>query len=422
MTLDESSIERRLSSRAVRDSDTSPTPLLPVLVLTALTSIGTGVIWHGVAFIAETQHGYSKPQTNLIYLVMGAVYAIGALRAGVTVRALRRRMSPRQILFACLIVQSAVSFTPLLFDDAGVLWLVAIITAALSSIFWPLVESYLTAGRHGHTMRSAIGVWNLVWTTSVAGSMLLMAPMLEHRASDSIVMLGVCNALALLCLPWFSRSPASHDHEENSSSVSPVYPSLLTAFRTLLLLSYVVTEALTPLLPFLLTDLLKDGRDTFTVFGLESSWRTIIAATWMISRTVAMALMWRLRFWHGSWTTLHVGGGAVAVGFALTIASPSLGIAIFGLAILGVGVGVIYYAALYYAMSVGMAEVDAGGKHEAMIGIGYALGPAAGLVGIFIADSTGISQATAVIGVVWLILLIGGGIAWRATRHRRILP
>jgi hypothetical protein len=40
----------------------------------------------------------------------------------------------------------------------------------------------------------------------------------------------------------------------------------------------------------------------------------------------------------------------------------------------------IYTGALYYAMEVGQADVDAGGAHEALIGLGYALGPGCGLL------------------------------------------
>jgi hypothetical protein len=52
-----------------------------------------------------------------------------------------------------------------------------------------------------------------------------------------------------------------------------------------------------------------------------------------------------------------------------------------GLALLGTGQGMIYYAALYYGMAVEHAAVDSGGKHEAVIGLGYIFGPSLGLLG-----------------------------------------
>ncbi len=389
-----------------------------MLALTALTSIGTGVIWNGVAFIAQQQHAYSERRTLLLYLAMGATYALGAWRAGRVVRVLRRRLTPRAIVALSLVAQSLVSFMPIVSGAGGVLWFVAIATSALSSLVWPLVESYLTSGRHGVHMRHAIGVWNLVWTASVALSMLLMAPLLVHRPSDSIVMLGVCNALALVCVRFLAPTPAPHDPARNRTSIRAHYPRLLVAFRVLLLLSYVVSEALAPLLPYLIAGVFHEAGDSFVLGGFEVSWRTIVASVWMIARVGAIAVMWRLPFWHGSWITLHVGASALALGFALIVAAPSLPPMLAGLAVFGVGVGVIYYAAIYYAMSVGAAEVDAGGTHEAMIGVGYALGPGAGLLGFALADAIGpLSPASAVIAVVWLILLLGAMLAFVLVRR-----
>ena len=55
----------------------------------------------------------------------------------------------------------------------------------------------------------------------------------------------------------------------------------------------------------------------------------------------------------------------------------------------GAAAGFLYTAALYYAQVVQNASVDAGGAHEALIGLGYALGPAAGLIGSALAHGAG---------------------------------
>lgn len=51
------------------------------------------------------------------------------------------------------------------------------------------------------------------------------------------------------------------------------------------------------------------------------------------------------------------------------LALPAL---ILSLGVFGSGHAMIYVGSLYYAMEVGKARVDAGGMHEALIGIGYA--------------------------------------------------
>jgi len=56
-----------------------------------------------------------------------------------------------------------------------------------------------------------------------------------------------------------------------------------------------------------------------------------------------------------------------------------LPLALVGELLLGLAAGFAYYSALYYALVVKNASVDAGGAHEALIGLGYAHGPLAGL-------------------------------------------
>ena len=77
------------------------------------------------------------------------------------------------------------------------------------------------------------------------------------------------------------------------------------------------------------------------------------------------------------------------VGFGTCVMSPwishrvpgiaGLGSMIGGLALFGLGLSVTYSAAIYYALEVGQSEVQAGGKHEALIGVGYTFGPFVGL-------------------------------------------
>ncbi|MCA9283477.1 MAG: hypothetical protein KDA30_15735, partial [Phycisphaerales bacterium] len=71
-----------------------------------------------------------------------------------------------------------------------------------------------------------------------------------------------------------------------------------------------------------------------------------------------------------AWTGVLLG-----LGFALTFLAPATPMLVIGLAALGIGAGAAYFGALYYAMELDSAKVDAGGKHEAIIGAGYAIGP-----------------------------------------------
>jgi MFS family permease len=382
-----------------------PTPLWAVCATTFVASIGTAVVWNGVAFIAEHDYRFSQARTLTLYLVMGSIYIVGALTTGPILRLFDRWMSPRTALAMILLAESAACSGVWFVRDDWMLWMVACLISVLSSWLWPIIESYLTAGRHGEQMRSAIGWWNLCWTGAVALTLVLMALLIRDHARMSIVLLGILHAVAIIGLIWFERRPGAHAEDIAEAAVQPEYPMLLTAARVLLPLSYLLNSAMTPLLPYLMNSL-----------ELAKEWQTPATSTWMWARIAAMTVLWQVQFWHGRWGVLLLGGAAMAAGFGLAVAGFSLGTMLVGLAIFGTGMGIIYYAALYYAMSVGRAAVDAGGMHEGLIGVGYTVGPAAGLIGLSAghalqARGSEVSERAVVVGVVWfLVALAGAGV------------
>jgi hypothetical protein len=105
--------------------------------------------------------------------------------------------------------------------------------------------------------------------------------------------------------------------------------------------------------------------------------------------------------WHGRRTGLLRTMVLLPTGFVLMLFAPNLPLVLLGELLFGWGAGECYYAALYYAMVVENASVQAGGGHESLIGLGFALGPAAGLVGVALAPLTG-DQTTGV------LLAVGG--------------
>jgi MFS family permease len=370
----------------MRDATPSvASPLWANLVLTFLASIGTGILWSGVSFIAKHEFDYSAELNYVLYLVTALTYVAAAFASGPMTRFLGRWISPRAFLAWLLLVQAMVCVLPLVVLHHVTLWFVACVTSVIAALLWPIVESYLTAGRHGRDMRSAMGWWNMTWTISVAVAMLMLAPFIGgERAILGIVALGPVSLIALLALPWFTRAPGHHDETMHTSSITMEYPLLLRSVRMLLPMSYLLIGAVSPLMPYRLHDL-----------EVALSAETPVTATWMIVRVFAIALMWKLAFWHGRWGTLLLGGTTMTIGFAAIVFAPTLMVLLIGLSLLGAGQGVVYYAALYYAMSVGKAQVDAGGTHEGLIGLGYAMGPVSSLVGKQLPSLPGLAMGTA---------------------------
>jgi len=281
------------------------------------------------------------------------------------------------------------------------------VLSAMYGAQWPIVESYLSGGRRGDTLRRAVGSFNICWASAIVAASLLMAPLIEKHPLEILLITGVVQAGSAIFLRWFAPYPARH--VEESHPHPPVYERLLAVFRWLLPASYVLLYCLAPMLP-----------DITAGLGVHLSWATLLAGTWALSRVGAFTLFSYWGGWHGRWRTPIWTTAALLVGFGLCVTASTVPALIGGLALFGVGLGGIYSAALYYAMEVGAAEVDAGGVHEALIGVGYSVGPLLGLSGIGVArafSGESVTSQGATLALACALVGLAVVVAWRAARR-----
>jgi hypothetical protein len=375
-------------------------PRVPAWALAAITwinSLGSGLLWSGVPFVTEGRYGFTERQNLVLALVESVIYVGVALGAGPLLRRLARRGgSARAWLAGVFVLQMAGSLLVLL----G-MWGVVAAACTLSAVgasAWPVLESYLSSGRHGHDMRRAIGWFNITWMSATGAALLLMGPILAAgHAEHTLLVLVPVSLASLVLLRWFPRQPAPHSTEEGARHVPPSYRGLRTAMRFILPVSYVFIAVIGPILPFRLSEL-----------ELDMGARTPLASLWMFARMATVVALAFLPFWHGRWSAIGMGVALLAGGFAAMVLATNAATMAAGLVAFGAGHGVLYYAGLYYAMAVGGAEVDAGGVFEALIGVGYVIGPLAGL-------AAGGSASTLVLAV-WGIAATGmlpAAWAWR---------
>lgn len=384
---------------------------LAIWWITFLNSIGTGVLWNGLGFVTQRDLKFTEVETTMLFLASGGVYAVAALASGRAVRALAKRTSARGVLALLLVVQAAAS--PLVYmggSSAGIVTMV-LVTSVTAALLWPIVESFVSGGRSGDAMRRAIGRWCIVWMAAVSAALLLMAPLMRSGdaqdldARFAVFAVGPLSLISLLALPWLPKAPGAH--VDDCASVPRGYRAQLASARVLLPASYMMVGALSPILPYVLTSI-----------DIAPAAQTPLTATWLMVRLAAVALLAHVAFWHGKWSSLFVGAALLAGGFALVVVAPALWSVAVGLSLFGIGHGIIYYAALYYALRVGSAGVDAGGTHEALIGVGYVAGPGAAMAGALLGGGPWI------VGTTWICLGLLAIPAllpwWRETRARRI--
>jgi hypothetical protein len=389
-----------------------PAPLGAVLAITFLGSVSGGAFWSGLFFVTAQHYRFSPERNLTLAMIMGAVYALAARGAGALSEAGRRRgPAPRTVLLGALAAWTAAALGPPLFPRAeAVLWASALLGAAASASVWPVVESYLAAGRHGARMRAALGWFNVTWTPATAVNLLIMPLVASHAGVTwTIGLSALFNTGAMLLLPTLARQPGAHAPEAAQAAVGAEYPWLVRSASWLLPLSYVMSSTLAPVLP-----------SRVAAVGAVAAPPSVVAALWMLSRFGTLLLMWRTGFWHGRWGTLAAGGAALASGLALVLLATTPAALIAGLLIFGAGMGLTYYAALYYSMAVGHAAVEAGGNFEALIGLGYFLGPLLGLIGHAAARPAHAGSAT--VALTWLVagLAAAGALRpYRAARRQR---
>ena len=326
-----------------------------------------GAFWAGLFFVTAAHYHFSPRRNLALAAIMGGVYVLAALTAG----RLSRGVAPRRVLAAAFGLWAAVAFLPALFPGAeAALWVAALVGCAAAAAAWPIVESYVAGGRHGAEMRRAIGWFNVTWTPATAVSLLIM-PLVSRLGPTWL--LGICGvvtsgaAVTVLTLP---ARPGAHEAEAASAAVGPEYSWLARTAAWLLPVSYMISSTLAPVLPHRLA-----------AVGVTGGSPSVVAATWMAARFVALFVMWRAGFWHGRWETLAAGAAALAAGLAGVLLATTPAVLIGGLVLYGAGMGLTYYASLYYSMTVGHAAVEAGGNFEALIGVGYLVGPILGLLG-----------------------------------------
>lgn len=410
-----------------------PAPLWVVMVVSFLNSVGTGIVTSGIYYLTKQGYNFSQSANYLLGLMLGATYIVGSLGAQPALALLRsrlRKFSTRGVLVGLMVSMGALCALPILstkIDGPGrstvgvaSIWVLVALYSPLSGVLWPIIESYLSGGRSGEPLRRAIGIWNVVWASALVAATWAIAPAIKDYAAETILVLG---GVHLACVPFFrllAREPAAHA-EEHHEPHPPVYAALLVTFRMLLPVIYLIASALGPYLPNALTDL-----------DVPVAWHTVLGSAWLLPRTIAFFVLMRWQGWHGKWSTAIVSGALVVVGFGVAVMAPTLprmgvsnaisvAVLVVGLAVYGLGKASVYMAALYYGLAVGKSEVQAGGKHEALIGCGYAVGPACGLAATAAVNSGMLGKESfnaAVLGTVGVLTL---GVAAAVVRRVRAM-
>jgi hypothetical protein len=411
---------------AVPASDRTPTPVWAVHLFTFLNSIGTALVTNGIFYITKSGFGFSRTDNFRLAFWMGVTYIASAYTTTPVMGWLRRRLglSARGVLGVLMGLLAVLCFVPLTLAHAPMdedvrakvqvagLWATVVLYNTLTGVLWPVVESYIAGGRRGQDLVRTMGFWNVVWCSAAVPATLVSAPLVSAAPNAAIAVMGFVHVVCTVLLAWHTREPVPHVDEH--APHPPVYDRLLLAFRMLMPMGYMVLTTLTPMLG-----------DMFEAQGVPDVWQPVFGLGWIVPRIASFGLFGFWGAWHGRWWAAVFGGVSIVIGFGLAVLSPLLApmggptlvlaAMLAGLAGFGVGMAAVYTGAIYYAMEVHKSDVDAGGTHETLVGVGYTAGPICGLVATGAVGQGAASEAAfgpllfgivGILAVVWTGLVI----------------
>jgi MFS family permease len=347
--------------------------VVALFVLTFLESIAATLLQRGLYFYTHEQLGFTQNQNLWIAAGFGATYIVGAFAS----HWLSKRFGERQVLFGCLFGLLAIHSTLALFPAAWLLVSGVFGTAVIQGLKWPVVESYVSAGRAPKQLLSILSRYNVTWATAGFVAIGITGVILGSGIPSLFFWLPALLNVGAIALAF--KLPRQPLHLEHSHPARPAESelrsmrALLGSARWSMIGSYALLYVLAPLMPSLLSEL-----------KLSVTLATPIASILDAVRVISFGALGAFAGWHGKRAPLWLTLVALPCGFLLILLGNSLPVLVAGEVVFGTAAGFAYTSALYYALVAENASVDAGGAHESLIGIGIGLGPLSGLAGQFL--------------------------------------
>ena len=351
-----------------------------LLAIAFCESFATMLIERGIYFFAHERLEFDDIQNLALALGFGVAYVVGALSS----HAVARRLSERRVLLLALVGQAAVFAVLCVRHGAYAVAILNVVIGYLVGTKWPVVESYVSAGATPAQQVTRIGRFNIAWTAAIPPCMVVAGPLIR--------------AMGRLAA---RRRPVhlAADHPERPTPVQMQrLRGLLAASRWSMVSGYSLLWILAALLPGVFADL-----------DVPVTVATALAGLLDVFRFATFVLLQYWRGWHSRAWPLAVVLAGLPTGFFLAVSAAGLPAVLVGELVFGLSVGMTYFASLYYGMVVKNAAVEAGGAHEGLIGGGFALGPAIGLLGRKLAPVLGGAVVGMAAGVGPLLAVCSAG-------------
>lgn len=372
-----------------------------LFTITFIESLVTSLIERGLLFYTEHTMGISQWGNLWLALTFGLAYVVGALSS----HRVSHYFGERRWLALVIVLELVLHLLMALQPGIVAIFVLNTVLGAVSASKWPVIESYTSAGLSPRRAVASVGWFNMSWSSSVVLAVAVSGWLIELWPPSLFLLPAGLNVLTLCLLIGLPAKPEhlEHDHPDRPNTSQVVrLKALVASSRWMLFASYTLLFLLAPLLPFIFADRLS----------YDPGPATAMASLIDLSRFLTFVGLWAWVGWHGRRSMLIFCVIMLPAGFLMTLLGHNLTWVLLGEILFGIAAGATYYAALYYALIVQNAAVEAGGEHEGLIGSGFAIGPAIGIVGMLVGGGAINRPQVMALTVLPFLMLCVAGALW----------
>jgi MFS family permease len=365
--------------------------LAGIFTLEALASVGGNLLMYGIFFYMHRRFGWDARKNLLLSSALGAAYVIGALAAN----PLSRRIDRQQLLRLLEIVLVIAALAGACCAIPQLLVIILLAYTMVGAVQWPLMESLVSIGATPAELSRRISIYNLVWsatgavTVAACGILIARVPQGIFLATAAAHLAGC--ALLLRIHPQPDRAHAQLlPHPE----LIPLRKLAKRLSRIALPATFAVIYALGAIMPTL--PVIQSARPEV---------RTLLAGVWMIARWLCFVFLGTTSWWHTRPRALLACAVVLLAAFLGVTLIPSVLSMILWQIALGAAMGLIYSASLYFGMVLSDGSTAQNAYHEALIGVGCALGPGCGALASQIRPGDPHASIFAVAAILWISVI-----------------
>ncbi|NQU45384.1 MFS transporter, partial [bacterium] len=341
-----------------------------ILLLTIFANAADGAASVAVPLYAQGRLGASAALLGTYALVQFSLYVVSALLSGY----LADRYGRRRTILLGLVIGGTGLLTAIPVDDRLLLFVPVALIGLGMGMLWPAVEAAMIDGQGSGQIKRATGHFNYSWLGARSVGMVAASVLYVRDANlpfaFSLLFIGLSGIIislpnAMAIAPW--GPPTRFDHGERVS------PAKRRLFVNLALLAN-----------FCMFFTMGNWRQHLPIFtnqpeihivGLSYG---ILVGSVTVGMFFANALFMRWHGWHYSLRVFIVAQLAMVALLVLFLSTRSYPILISLAFLMGFPSGLVYYASLFYGMEQLDRKGSHGANHEALIGLGVAVGPQLG--------------------------------------------